>query len=124
SNFGELHLHYGSMEPAALRVVLCNVFTRLRSLDKHWRDSRLQIIDNQLAGGSITPDEAELFRSRLNTPHRWPSLVAEQDATDDTGPMGMCPNCDKTIPLSSEKCRHCKANFGAYASWTVIPLGS
>ncbi|NYT61124.1 hypothetical protein H0A66_02110 [Alcaligenaceae bacterium] len=40
-----------------------------------------------------------------------------------TGPMGLCPNCEKTIQLHSETCRYCKANFGQYSSWQVIPIG-
>ncbi len=124
TNFGELHLHYGQMEPAALRIVLCNVFARLRNMDKCWRDSRQQIIDDQLADGFISAEDAEVFRLRLKTPPRWQGLEAQQDVIDQSGPMGICPSCDKTIPLNSEQCRHCQANFGKYASWSVVPLGS
>lgn len=37
---------------------------------------------------------------------------------------GTCPNCATTLMLSASECPHCKAAFGAGASWAPIPLGS
>ncbi|NYT58205.1 hypothetical protein H0A65_04625 [Alcaligenaceae bacterium] len=77
TNFGELHLHYDSMEPGALRIYLCEVFSRLRNLNSNWRDSRLRIIEDQLTAGSITAEEAESMKSKLVSPpesFKWRSL--------------------------------------------------
>jgi hypothetical protein len=40
----------------------------------------------------------------------------------DVGSQGLCPNCDKVIPLASALCPHCQANFGEGAAWKVEPL--
>lgn len=129
TNFGELHLHYRSMEPAALRIFLSDVYVRLRQLNTQWRKQRQAVIDGQLASGAITEEEAATFQARLLAPPAWPNLAGEaemqrlkDEAIADAGPKGMCPSCDRIIPLSSEKCRYCKANFGEYASWSVIPV--
>lgn len=37
---------------------------------------------------------------------------------------GMCPNCAATLMLNVSECPHCKADFGAGASWAPIPLGA
>ncbi|WP_164461339.1 hypothetical protein [Alcaligenes faecalis] len=129
TNFGELHLHYSLMEPAALRLFLGDVFVRLRFLNTQWRHERLQVIKDQLANGTISHEQAALFEARLNSPPDWPNSTAqvqnlrlENERLAEHGPKGTCPNCDKIIPLLSETCPHCKANFGEYASWSVIPL--
>ncbi len=36
-----------------------------------------------------------------------------------TGPMGTCPNCSSTIPMSSIECPRCKASFGEGSTWKV-----
>ena len=36
-------------------------------------------------------------------------------------PKGVCPNCDKTIPLASLECKHCGASFGPGSAWHVLP---
>ena len=33
--------------------------------------------------------------------------------------MGICPNCTSNIPLASEVCSICKANFGTGSAWSV-----
>ena len=39
-----------------------------------------------------------------------------------TEPLGECPNCKSVIPLSSETCPKCEAQFTGYAVWKVTPL--
>lgn len=129
TNFGELHLHYGLMEPTALRIFLGSIFVRLRFLNTQWHHERVRVIENQLASGTISDAEAETFKTRLTSPPNWsaPILEAEKAHQEhqrltDLGSKGTCPNCDQIIPLLSETCPHCRANFGQYASWSVIPL--
>ena len=129
TNFGELHLHYSLMEPAALRIFLGGIFVRLRFLNTQWRHERVRVIEDQLASGAISITEAETFKARLIAAPNWPDPALETEKArqehkrlTDLGPKGTCPNCDQVIPLLSETCPHCKANFGEYASWSVIPL--
>lgn len=37
-------------------------------------------------------------------------------------PKAMCPNCDAVIPLSSEECPKCRADFGTGATWKLVPI--
>ncbi|MGF7466634.1 hypothetical protein [Alcaligenes phenolicus] len=129
TNFGELHLHYSLMEPTALRIFLGGIFVRLRFLNTQWRHERARVIEDQLISGTISDAEAETFKARLLSSPNWPdpALEAEQARREnkrltDLGPKGTCPNCDQIIPLLSETCPHCRANFGEYASRSVIPL--
>ncbi len=129
TNFGELHLHYTLMEPAALRIFLGDVFVRLRFLNTQWRHERVRVIDDQLASGAISDAEADAFKARLRFPPEWPDPALDANHTRleskrlaDLAPKGTCPSCDKVIPLFSETCEHCRANFGEYSSWSVIPL--
>lgn len=38
-------------------------------------------------------------------------------------PKGACPNCNKTIPLASLECKHCRASFVEGSAWRVLPNG-
>lgn len=129
TNFGELHLHYGQMEPGSLRIYLSDVFAKLRRLNSRWIQDREQLIDSQRAKAAITEKEAENLKARLASPPVWQNLKVEAearlllgDATLESTPKGICPSCDKVIPLLSETCPHCRANFGEYASWKVLPI--
>ena len=129
TNFGELHLHYGAMDPAPLRIYLSPVFVELRRLDPRWVQEREQVIATHLANKLITAEEADAIKVRLTSPPVWPTLEADTEAQrllDETDsnevPRGLCPNCEKVIPLHSETCKYCRANFGQYASWSVTPL--
>lgn len=35
---------------------------------------------------------------------------------------GQCPNCDAVIPLMSEECSRCRANFGSGSIWKPLPV--
>ncbi len=129
TNFGELHLHYGAMDPAPLRIYLAPVFVELRRLDPRWIQEREQVIAAHLANQSITAEEADVLKARLFRPPVWPNPKAEAEAqrlldekASNEGPKGLCPSCDKVIPLHSETCKYCRANFGQYASWSVTPI--
>lgn len=130
TNFGELHLHYGGMDPGPLRIYLSDVFVKMRRMNTQWVQERDALIAAQLALGGISAEEAALFKSRLSSPPAWPNLQADVDTAMQMeaepikhDPEGICPNCDKVIPLHSQTCKYCNANFGEYASWKVLPLG-
>lgn len=40
----------------------------------------------------------------------------------DEGELGNCPNCTRSIPLSSTECPRCKAVFTEGSAWKVQPL--
>lgn len=137
THFGELHLHYDAQDPASLRIQLAQVFTTLRRQNPAWRHERLQAIALQVELGKLNAQDAEPLRSRLDAPPDWAAMQAQEQAAAQSRaqtqhllegqflaqtPQGLCPNCDKTIPLTSETCPFCNANFGQYASWKVLPL--
>ena len=64
-NFGEIHFHYGGMEPSALRVALAGVFVRLRQMSPDWLLARRKIIEGRLAAGAISAEECESLLARL-----------------------------------------------------------
>ena len=55
-----------------------------------------------------------------------PGLTTSTSSTapqkPDTGPRGICPNCDSQIALNSSECPKCKAQFGANSAWKIKPL--
>lgn len=129
TNFGELHLHYAGMEPAALRMALASVFVKMRRLDPVWQAARLQVLQNQHAAGAIDAEELAAARRRLLTASDWQDPVIEatelkrlQQESLENGPKGQCPNCDSIIPLAVESCPKCKASFGIGSAWKVTPV--
>jgi len=67
---GEVFLHYGGLEPGALRVVLSPVFTHLRRSDPGWLDARLQRLDGLRSQGSLSEEQFASLKARLlSTPH-------------------------------------------------------
>ena len=133
TNFGELHLHYGSMEPGVLRMSLSGVYSQLRRFDPNWIQKRQDLITAQLEAGKISTEQAQTLSVRLASGPLWPNpkgdaeakrLIEQQEreAALEAGPKGTCPDCEKIIPLESERCPFCKANFGEYSSWKVRPL--
>jgi uncharacterized membrane protein YhaH (DUF805 family) len=37
-----------------------------------------------------------------------------------SGDMGVCPNCDASLPLDAQACPKCMAEFGPNSSWKVL----
>lgn len=111
THMGEIHLHHGGMEPAALRIALAEVFVILRRQDVGWMHARRAVLEEQRA--SMHESEHELLVSRLLRPRHHQSLDERS---------GRCPNCDAIIPLISAACPRCDARFGQGASWSVTPI--
>ena len=44
------------------------------------------------------------------------------DVEVPSGSLGRCPNCETVIPMNSEVCPKCKAQFTGQAVWKVKPL--
>lgn len=36
--------------------------------------------------------------------------------------LGLCPSCDRAIPVDSQECPFCKAQFGEGSTWKVEPM--
>lgn len=47
---------------------------------------------------------------------------AEQERLDALKPQGHCPSCEAVIPLDSDVCPRCEAQFTGSAVWKVKPL--
>jgi hypothetical protein len=65
THLGELHLHYGGMEPGTLRIALSKVFTTLRRLDPTWMRARLDRLEALRAQRVLTESEFERLKERL-----------------------------------------------------------
>lgn len=133
TNFGELHLHYGDMEPGALRMALASVYVKLRRLDPAWIASRLKILDAQKEAGALTEEGLAAARQRLLVASEWKDPASEaaelrllkeasQKEAFENGPKGRCPNCDTTLSLYAESCPRCKSMFGVGSAWQVVPV--
>jgi len=76
---------------------------------------RVEQIQTQSRANAVKADAA---RVELETKAR-----AERDLVDLEGTaQGICPQCDRAIPLASVNCPHCPARFGANSLWSVIPM--
>lgn len=130
SHVGELHLHYSSMEPSALRIALSGVFTTLRRLDPTWIRSRLERLEHQHTAELIDKEEFERLKQRLLSPPEVPTHSKVSSATKDEpleqerleGPNGECPNCESIIPLLSLECPKCTVLFGNGSAWKPKPI--
>jgi hypothetical protein len=67
---GEVFLHYGGLEPGAVRIVLSPVFTHLRRTEPGWLDTRLQRLDALRAQGAVSEEQ---FASLKSAPAGGPS---------------------------------------------------
>lgn len=110
---GELHLHYGDMEPGALRIGLSWVFSTLRKFDPKWIRTQLERLEEMHKQRALNDSEFERLKQRLIARPLRPDLSAR---------IGKCPSCDEKIPLLSQECPKCKAYFSHGAAWKVKPL--
>lgn len=133
TNFGELHLHYGGLEPSALRIALSDVFSKLRRLEPSWQPARLRLLEAELSRGAITQQEFDDLKNRLISGPTWSTMADESRrlkefqaslARDEfeRSPKGICPNCDTVIALHAESCPKCKAAFGVGSAWAITPI--
>lgn len=127
TNIGELHFHYGQMEPSALRIALASVYTTLRRLDPVWQQGRVAALQLAKSYGVLAEPEVERLMQRLTLPTVEVSVPPPADPRSIpshpvVGPKGRCPNCGAIISLQAEECFSCKAMFGHGAAWKVIPL--
>lgn len=128
TNIGELHFHYGAMEPGALRIALASVHTILRRLNPKWLQERVAALQSAQTQGALSEPEFERFTQRLGkstvevsipppvNPKRLPPPPI-------VGPKGRCPNCGATVSLHAEECFSCRAMFGVGSAWKIAPLG-
>lgn len=111
THVGEVHLHHGGLEPAALRIALSEVFVTLRRMNLGWLEARRALLEGQRS--SLTDSQYEKLAARLVKPPAHQPLKDRQ---------GLCPNCEAVIPLLSESCPKCSAGFGQGSSWAVKPI--
>jgi hypothetical protein len=64
-------------------------------------------------------DQSKLDRERLSELGNRDPQAAQQ--LEEKLPKGQCPNCRKTIAMSSLECKHCRASFEAQGGWRVLP---
>ena len=143
-NFGEVHLHYSGMEPNALRIALADIFVKLRKQNPEWIAARTRVLEEAHAQGLLSADGLATLKENLRSQPSWPDPIsdakfaaqiraadiADAKAVEEAkraaellaGPKGICPNCDSIIPLKSETCPKCKADFGVGSAWRVTPV--
>lgn len=145
TNIGELHFHYGAMEPGALRIALASVHTTLRRLDPRWRQERVATLQSAQTQGALSEPEFARLTQRLSettvevsvpppaNPKSVPPPTNPKNVSPPTnpknlppppivGPKGRCPNCGATLSLHAEECFSCRAIFGIGSAWKVVPL--
>ena len=113
TNVGEIHLHYGAMEPSALRISLSEVFVAHRRFSASWIQDRLQTLECNLNFKNISPEAFETFKERL--------LKCQNDEKA-TERFGLCPACNTKISLTAEECPKCRAMFGEGSAWRIKPI--
>jgi hypothetical protein len=102
THLGELHLHYGGMEPGALRIVLSKVFTKLRRLDPIWMNERLARLETLLSQKAISDREFDYLKCRLLDP----PIPTVPVPTIQEEERGFCNKCYKTV-LVDEVTKRC-----------------
>lgn len=127
TNIGEIHFHYGGMEPNALRIALAPLFAALRMLNPVWREQRLDILRLAQTKGLLSDSEFTRLSLRLDKYTREEGLPPPVSSDFSklpkiVGPKGRCPNCGATVALNAEECFSCKAMFESHSAWRVIPL--
>ena len=127
TNIGELHFHYGSMEPGALRISLASIHATLRRLNPAWRQERVAALQFAQAQGTLSESDVARMVNRLSLPTIEAGAPPPADPKSlppplIIGPKGRCPNCAATVPLHAEECPSCKAMFGPGSAWKVVPL--
>lgn len=127
TNIGEIHFHYGGMEPSALRIAIAPIYTALRMLNPVWREQRLNTLRLAQTQGALSDSEFSRLSLRLDKESREEGIPAPMNPKVPTapvivGPKGRCPNCSATVSLHAEECHSCKAMFGTYSAWQVSPL--
>lgn len=127
TNIGELHFHYGAMEPSALRIALASVYAILRRLDPTWRQERIASLQSAQIHGDLSEAEFLRYTQRLGTPTIEvisPPPVDPKSLPPPpiAGPKGRCPNCGTIVSLHAEECFSCRAMFGLGSAWKVLPL--
>jgi hypothetical protein len=79
-----------------------------------YRSSELQA---EYRVATLRESEAEASQRRNEEPRH----LSEAERGYASLQYGVCPNCATSIPLSSECCPKCDADFGVGSAWTVRP---
>ena len=95
---GELFVHYGDIEPSALRIALSPVFARLRELDPAWLTDRLNRLTSLRDRNILSAEQCERLTHQLTTPlspvlESPPSALLTKDQREKLA-RGLCPDCD------------------------------
>lgn len=64
-HFGELHVHYGGMEPGALRIAMSPVYSTLRRMRPDWMLAQMTALRWNMERGQITSEEYARYSSAL-----------------------------------------------------------
>lgn len=68
TNLGEVHVHYGDMEPTALRIALSPIYAAMRRLDPEWNQRRLAVLQFAQAKNILSESDFARFNLRLIEP--------------------------------------------------------
>lgn len=101
---GEVFLHYGGLDPGALRIVLSPVFTRLRRTDAGWLAARLQRLDALRSQGAVSEEQFASLKARLLSV---PRLTALEDIASPTLATAKCMSCGASVFASLNACDVC-----------------
>ena len=101
---GEIFLHYGGLEPGALRIALSPVFTHLRRSDPGWLDARLQRLDALRSQAALSEEQFASLKARLLSAPRPTEL---EDIASLTLATVKCRSCGASVFASLKTCDVC-----------------
>jgi hypothetical protein len=110
SDAGEVFLHYGRLEPGALRIAMSPIFLQLRRLDHTYIASRVQRLEALRQRDLI--DDKELERLTAQLTYTKDSLMrAAEPVRPETGEWLQCQSCHRVVHLTEadkHRCPVCK----------------
>ncbi len=65
TNIGEIHVHYGGMEPSALRIALAPIYVAIRRLDPVWYQTRMATLQHAQAQHVLSEADFARLSRRL-----------------------------------------------------------
>ncbi|MGC3962356.1 MAG: hypothetical protein QM803_03260 [Rhodocyclaceae bacterium] len=86
TNIGEIHLHYGGMEPGALRVALAQVYAALRRLDPVWHQTRLTALQFAQTQHLFLESDFARLSGRLSESMKEPLIPAPEKPDEPSEP--------------------------------------
>ncbi len=106
---GEVFIHYGGLEPGALRIALSAVFTRLRHFNPSWIEERVRRLEALQAQELLSAEHTERLIKELTSPDSSGSSLLAAAPPVAPSEWIKCPHCGQLIRSGPQdvKCYLC-----------------